>query len=137
MTRRVLTLGYSARMPEDIRVLVEQHRGILVDVRYSAASRHPRWSKAGFERLLGARYVHCPALGNVRYRQGPPIEIADLDAGVRFLEALSAPVAFVMCACKDAATCHRSSVAVDLRRLGFDVEELGTEHRRAVQGRLL
>jgi len=128
MTGTLYTVGYSGRTPAEIKSLVESRDAILIDIRFVAVSRHPQWRKAAFAHLLGDRYLHCPALGNVNYKGGP-VRIADLDAGVRLLESLPGAFGFLMCTCRDGATCHRAIVGSELRLRGFSVQEFEMQPR--------
>lgn len=123
MSRKVYTLGYSGRKPEQLLALLEDLDAVCFDIRLSARSMVPGWNKGPLSRLLGARYVHVPALGNLAYKTGGPIQIADYAAGKALIEASEKPVV-LMCGCKDASLCHRSQVGAQLVAEGFEVVEL-------------
>jgi hypothetical protein len=118
--KEVFLLGYAGRTPEEIRRIAEMVDATVVDIRWRAGSRHPQWAKSNLAKTLGpGRYVHVPALGNLNYKgeRGPQIEIADFDAGRRALDRIAGSV-ILLCVCKDAATCHRTTVAGMLRAAG-------------------
>jgi uncharacterized protein (DUF488 family) len=121
---KVYTIGYSGRTPEGVLAIMNELGGaVLVDVRFKPVSRfQPQWNGKSLANLLGPLYVPLPEFGNVNYKEGP-IEIADYAAGVAKLRALGKP-AVLMCVCKDAATCHRTTLAGMLRADGFEVEEV-------------
>jgi hypothetical protein len=104
----------------------------LLDIRYAARSRVPHWNKGALQKLLGERYVHVPALGNVRYKLGPPIEIADYAAGRAAIEACEYHAVVLLCACADAATCHRSTVGDLLKADGYEVVEMDAAQQREI-----
>jgi len=84
------TLGYTGRKPVDVHQLAIAHRAMLVDIRFSPRSRAAYWQKGALERLLGDRYVHLQALGNVNYRTGGPVQLADYATGKAATERLRA-----------------------------------------------
>ena len=124
MTQRVYTLGYSGRKPAEILQIAEGLDAVVFDVRFSPRSRVPHWSRKRLTELLGDRYLHIRALGNRNYRGGP-IELEDFPAGLELIQDSERPV-ILMCACKDPAICHRSTIADMLRGVGLEVAELGS-----------
>jgi len=74
--RRAFTAGYAGRRPEALARLAERLDLTVFDVRFSPTSRDPRWRRPHLEKLLGDRYRHVGALGNVNYKGGP-ILLAD------------------------------------------------------------
>ena len=122
MKQDIYTTGYSKSKPSQIADLVESLNAILVDIRFSASSRNPAWSKTSLEKLLGERYVHCPAFGNALYRSGG-MQIADYAAGKALLEHIERPV-ILLCACHSPDDCHRTVVGTMLQRDGFTVREV-------------
>ena len=124
MTQRVYTLGYSGRKPAEILQIAEELDATVFDVRFSPRSRVPHWSRKRLTEFLGDRYRHVRALGNRNYRGGP-IELEDFPAGLELIQDSERPV-ILMCACKDPAICHRSTIADMLRGVGLEVAELGS-----------
>lgn len=126
MTAAVFTLGYSGRSVEEIAAAVEERDALLFDIRLVARSRDPRWSGKQLRERFGERYRHVPALGNLNYKSGGPVALSDAEAGLAVVEeAIGAGQAVVLlCACKDAATCHRAAVAALLRGRGYTVTEV-------------
>jgi uncharacterized protein (DUF488 family) len=122
MKQDIYTTGYSKSKPSQITDLVESLNAILVDIRFSASSRNPAWSKTSLEKLLGGRYVHCPAFGNALYRSGG-MQIADYAAGKALLERIDRPV-ILLCVCHSPDGCHRTVVGTMLQRDGFTVREV-------------
>ncbi len=136
--RLAWTTGYAGRRVTDLSRLVEHRDLAVVDIRLSARSRVPQWNRRPLERLLGNRYRHLPELGNLHYRGGGPVVIADLTAGVQALAALER-TPLLLCVCADAATCHRHVVGTRLIELGWNVAEIAWEDAprpRLVQARL-
>lgn len=121
MTIQVYGIGYSGRTLEDLKRIVKALDATLVDISFAPYSRNPVFRKAALEKTLGDRYVYLRAFGNRNYKGGP-VEIVDYDAGKAALEALDKP-ALLMCVCKDAATCHRTTVLQRLAEDGFQAQE--------------
>lgn len=125
MTQQVYTLGYSGRKMPEIQALVERLGAVIFDIRFSPRSRAPVWNGTNFQRVFGARYRHMKAMGNKNYKGGP-IALVDYEAGKAAIEAMGRPV-ILMCVCKDASICHRTTIAERLKSEGFTVEELGRQ----------
>lgn len=109
----------------------------IVDIRLQAWSHHEEWRGAALRQQWKGRYVHVYQLGNLNYANNKPIELRDEQGGMMRLEnILKHRSVVLMCACKDADTCHRS-IVVDLVRASMpDVEivldELQQEQRDVV-----
>lgn len=106
------TLGYSKAKAEHLHAYAQKHDLTVVDVRLSPRSRVAEWNGGRLKALLGARYVHVPALGNINYKSDGPITLADPEAGIKTVAALleRGPVV-LLCACADVTTCHRRVAA--------------------------
>ncbi|MCW5864410.1 MAG: DUF488 domain-containing protein [Anaerolineae bacterium] len=108
------------------RAIVQtSNRRAKIDIRYSPRSRKAGFSRSGLERTFGERYHHVREFGNAAYESGG-LQLADPEAGLRIVEELAAahtgPL-FLMCACEDAATCHRREVGRLLKKRGYSVSE--------------
>jgi uncharacterized protein (DUF488 family) len=112
------TLGYRHRSLDDIAHVLQTYEALLVDVRYTPASRwRPESGRHRLAAYFGARYVWCEALGNRNYNdKGGPIALADYPAGLAqvrtLLETHAALV--LMCVCSEVETCHRRIAAAQL-----------------------
>jgi hypothetical protein len=141
MKRTAYLAGYAGQTPE--RLLAAARRldtppnlspaqteigAYIVDIRLKAQSYTPHWRAYNLRQFFGWRYLHYPSLGNLRYKAGPPVEIADLDAGIELLETFPAccPV-ILLCGCEFVERCHRSDVGIALQGRGWDVCELDWE----------
>ena len=122
MEQRVIyTLGYgtasSAAVVADLAI---RHQAVVVDTRLSARSRNPIWSRGALQRALGDRYVYAgDALGNLNYKNGGPIAIADMAAGADRVSALlhdprGGHDIILLCVCAALEHCHRTVVAATL-----------------------
>jgi uncharacterized protein (DUF488 family) len=74
MHRTLFTLGYEKRtLNEFIRILLDNRINVLVDVRETAWSHKPGFSKAAFRTALeeaGIEYVHADFAGNPKWLRG-------------------------------------------------------------------
>ena len=87
---------------------------LLIDTRFSPKSRRPEWREGVLREKYGARYRTAGAyLGNVNF-QGGPIQIADLEEGLRGLRLYLSEGhdLILLCQCPIYASCHRK-VLVD------------------------
>jgi uncharacterized protein (DUF488 family) len=74
--------------------------------------------------LLGDRYYWLSDFGNVNYKNGGPITIANFDKGVERLVPVKATgkAVVLLCGCADINTCHRKVLAERLaERWGAEV----------------
>lgn len=75
------TIGYEKRsISEYVQILVENQVDVVMDVRETAWSHKPGFSKAGFEQALGSagiRYVHVPELGNPKWLRANAVDHAE------------------------------------------------------------
>src|SRR5579859_6591531 len=89
---------------------------LVVDIRASPRSRwFPAWNRAALEGRYGHHYTWEPRLGNVHYRHRE-LGIQLAPGHREAIEALATLLCegtnvVLLCACKDARTCHRSLVA--------------------------
>lgn len=100
--------------------LIEELRLIVVDIRFAPWSQAPIWRKHHLQEQLGYRYQHVPELGNRNYKNGGPIEIVNIDLGLKRLlsivddedmlirEEYRCPL--ILCACTEYERCHRQPI---------------------------
>jgi uncharacterized protein (DUF488 family) len=124
----IYTYGYTGASVATLGAILARTGALLVDVRFSPASRNPEWSGSRLRATFGEEYLHLKALGNANYRNGGPIELVDLEgAAKRLRPILEGRSVVLLCACKDHAVCHRTVAAVRLAGLlGAKVEHLGS-----------
>ncbi len=100
LTGRLYTLGYAGWQLADLFEAVRRRNAVLADIRFSPASRHPQWSRKQLRALLGDRYRHVQELGNVNYKTGGEIVLADYEEGRAIIARLLAQgrnLTFPMC----------------------------------------
>lgn len=120
---KIYLLGYSGRTPDDIKRIVG--KGLLLDIRLSPKSRKPGFSKKRLEEAFGEQYQWLYEFGNENY-QGGDVKLYDPEAGLEIIKEickLSPGPLFLMCVCRDGATCHRRQVGELLQENGYEVEE--------------
>ncbi len=122
MMRHAFLAGYTSRKPLQLARLAESLDAVVIDGRYSPMSRVPYWTQSALQGVLGQRYRHVKAFGNVTYKTPGVITIADPEAGLRALDDIDRVI--VLCACKDGATCHRLQVGEYLGAHGWEVREV-------------
>lgn len=124
---KLYTFGYHGKSVADLKTLAESLGAVVADIRLTPRSRIPQWNIRKMASALGeACYRHLPELGNRNYKNGGPIEIAELEPGLAKLWALlqASPVILV-CACAHVEKCHRRVVADALaERRGVEAEDL-------------
>jgi uncharacterized protein (DUF488 family) len=116
------TTGYADKDINDLKPLLNALGAVLVDVRFSPTGDLMRWRQIYLKALLRGKYHHIPQLGNRSFRQGKA-QIQNLDLGIKILTSFNTN-AVLMCRCPDANECHRIGIAQELRRKGFEAEEL-------------
>lgn len=124
----IYLLGYSGRTVEDIQRVVGN--GLLLDIRLSPQSRRPGFSRKSLEEHFGESYMWLYEFGNENYTTGNgDIALYDPEVGLEIVRGLCAldnvQNIFLMCVCKNEATCHRRQVGELLRAAGYQVEEWG------------
>lgn len=106
------TLGYTGIKPAQLLAKAIELQAIVLDTRYSPRSRAPQWNGMELARLLGQHYQHAPALGNINYKNGGPIEINMPRVGTQqVVSMLVTQSVILLCACPEVSTCHRRVVA--------------------------
>jgi len=128
------TTGYADKDINDLKPMLNTLDAVLVDVRFFPNSEIMRWRQIYLKTLLREKYFHISQLGNRAFREGG-IQIENLELGIKILISFNAN-AVLMCECADPKTCHRFTIAQELRRRGFAAEELESwKAAFAVQGR--
>jgi hypothetical protein len=76
-------------------------------------SRVAAFNGTAFSRLLGERYYWLSDFGNVNYKNGGPITIANFDKGIERLGPLrnAGRAIVLLCGCPDVDVCHRKVLA--------------------------
>ena len=124
------TIGYSGRTAQELQQIVNNADGALLDIRISPRSRKVGFNRRQLESLFGDNYLWTPEFGNAALDTGG-IELHDPASGLEMIRAIYEDsiadewngAVFLMCACADAATCHRAVVAELLREHGYEVTE--------------
>jgi uncharacterized protein (DUF488 family) len=117
------TTGYAGKEINDLKSMLGALDAVLVDVRFSPTGETMRWRAVYLKTLLREKYRHLPQLGN-RASGESKAQIQNLDLGIKILVSFNSN-AVLMCECADRKVCHRLVIAQELRRKGFEAEELG------------
>jgi hypothetical protein len=116
------TTAYAGKDINDLKPMLDRLDAVLVDVRFSPTSEIMRWRQIYLKTLLREKYHHVPQLGNRSFREGR-VSIQNLDLGIKILLSFNSN-AVLMCECADLKICHRHAIAQELRRKGYEAEEL-------------
>jgi len=123
-------VGYGNKtFPQLVELLRRHGVEVVVDLRAFPTSKREEFRKEELEKALprhGLSYVHLPELGGYRkggYRKF--METEEFSRGMERLEELAGKRrACLMCVEPRSSFCHRRFVAEELRRRGWEVEEL-------------
>lgn len=111
---KLIPFGYGAPKAQERleKIMAEDERALIVDIRYEARSRMPQWNKGALQKRWGERYWPLSALGNVNYNNGHSIKLSMPEIGIPLLvEALSKGCTLVLlCVCPSYDYCHRKKV---------------------------
>jgi len=121
----IYTAGYAGHTPLELLRVATKLDALVIDTRASPRSKIPGWGRTELEGTFGLRYHYLGFWGNLKHKEGGPIEIANWRAGfeiARFL-VVTRPL-ILLCVCYDAETCHRTVLANELRTRGYNVSEL-------------
>ena len=122
----IYTAGYTGKLVQQLVERACSMDALVLDVRLAPRSRSPAWNKGPLTTALDFRYRHVPALGNQNYKNGGPVAVQDMTAGIAEVEAAlrNYPAVILLCVCKETANCHRGVIAEALRAEGHRVEDL-------------
>ncbi len=116
------TTGYAGKDINDLKPMLDTLDALLVDVRFSPTSETLRWRQIYLKTLLREKYRHVSQFGSRADRAGAH-HVQHLDLGIKILLSFNAN-AVLMCECVEEKKCHRIIIAQELRRKGFEAEEL-------------
>lgn len=120
MTGTLYAFGYAGfRQSDDLHAALGDRVDVVADIRLVPLSRDSTWSRRTRQTVedAGYEYIHVSGLGNLNYKAGGPVKLADPAAVGGIIERLEhgANVA-VMCVCWNPDTCHRRNVADLVRK---------------------
>lgn len=122
MKNKIYTTGYTGKNVADLPALLEKLDAVLADVRFAPYSKHLEWRRDYLKLLLKNKYRHVAAFGNRTYKENK-ITIHNFQMGLKIIESWNEKVV-LMCACEKLENCHRAVLTEELRKKGFDVEEI-------------
>lgn len=115
----LFTFGYSGRKVDDLEAWLSRLDATIVDTRFQPMARDATWRKGPLEKRLGSRYTYGGhLLGNVNYKNGGEIKLADEAQGVSWLvvRQMRGEADVLLCVCKDPIGCHRTYIAELVKR---------------------
>jgi uncharacterized protein (DUF488 family) len=120
------TIGYLGRTVGEIEDMMFSLNAYLVDIRYRTRSRIRHWNGNALKEYFETRYWPLSALGNVNYKNGGPVQLANPEIGLSAIRlGLSKAPLILLCACRDWRTCHRRHAAEFIQEhLGCEVVHL-------------
>lgn len=113
---KIYPYGYTTSAATIHRLMQEQAHLLLIDTRLSPWSRLPSWRKSALRDAFGPRYRWVRSLGNINYKNGGPIRLADPETGLCLLYdlLLQGHDMILLCGCASYTTCHRRVIAESL-----------------------
>jgi hypothetical protein len=106
---QVYPCGYARYGALILHLMETNHHLHLIDTRFSPRSRFAMWQEAHLRSRYGARYHRAGRyLGNIHYKDGGPIALADPERGIAGLvQYVREGTSFILlCGCADYSQCH-------------------------------
>ena len=121
----IYTTGFADKDFTLLPDLLDFLDAVLIDVRFApTAGKQIEWRKDYLRLLLKDRYLHVPHLGNRLSKQwGAAPSIQNLSLGIKIITELRANL-LLMCECAEIKECHRLIISQNLKKQGFDTEEI-------------
>jgi hypothetical protein len=108
----IYTFGYQGSTIDQLQAYQQDLGAVVVDIRYVPWSRDKQWTKDRLDDDLQGNYVWARDLGNINYRNGGPIQLANPANSVPHIRArLNRHNIILLCACWNVETCHRKVAA--------------------------
>ena len=79
MSGKIIPFGYAQSGMSELEKLMKDEKAYVVDIRLSPWSKWQEWNQTKLVERFRERYIHMPELGNLNYRQGKPIKIANAE----------------------------------------------------------
>lgn len=120
----IYTTGYAgqevARLPDLLNYLDAR----LIDIRFApTGGKQIQWRKDYLRLLLRDRYRHIPHLGNRLSKNSNEPSIQNLTLGIKIITEMRANL-LLMCECRKLEECHRLIISQNLKKHGFETEEI-------------
>ncbi len=127
--KHIFTFGYSGASLAQLTRLTQVLDATVIDTRYSRLTRRVDFSANRLEAALKARYVHIREFGNVNYKNGGAVKLADPALGIsRVSSIMSEASVILLCVCASWEECHRRDVAELLsKEFALPVKHLSPE----------
>ncbi len=120
----IYTTGYTDQAVARLPALLDYLDACLIDIRFDPLNgRQIQWRKDYLRLLLKDRYRHVPHLGDRLSKSSGASSIQNLALGIRIITELRANL-LLICECAREADCHRRIISQDLKKQGFDTQEI-------------
>ena len=121
----IYTTGFADKDFTLLPDLLDFLDAVLIDVRFAPTTgKQVQWRKDYLRLLLKDRYLHVPHLGNrLSKESSAPPSIQNLSLGIKIITELRANL-LLMCECPEIEECHRLIISQNLKKQGFDTEEI-------------
>lgn len=110
--------GYAVHEARIAQLMQEQSRLIMIDTRLKPWSKKPAWRAEALKAAYGERYRWAGKyLGNLNYKNGGPIRLADPAAGLLGLRhwLQHGYDLLLLCGCADYTRCHLKTIVEALQ----------------------
>lgn len=106
------TFGYAGVVLSDFARATKAREWLVIDTRMLPRSRRAEWNKKSLQQTLDEQYAHVQELGNVNYKSGSEIKLADEALGIKIIvDLLKFRDVLLLCGCKEVDECHRKYIA--------------------------
>lgn len=125
----VYTCSYSVHGPLIEWLMEHDPLTLFIDTRYKVYSVLPQWQEKTLRERYGKRYRTAGAcLGNLNYKGGP-IQIADVEKGIRglLMYLREGYKLLLVCGCRQYETCHVKVIVELLRQVAPEVAVLSPD----------
>ena len=120
----IYTTGFADKDFTLLPGLLDFLDAVLIDIRFAPNSgKQVEWRKDYLRLLLKDRYLHVPHLGNRFSNESGVPSIQNLSLGIKIITELRANL-LLMCECPGINECHRLIISQNLKKQGFDTEEI-------------
>jgi uncharacterized protein (DUF488 family) len=120
----IFTTGFADKDFTLLPDLLDFLDAVLIDVRFAPTNgKQIQWRKDYLRLLLKDRYLHVPHLGNRLSKESGVPSIQNLSLGIKIITELRSNL-LLMCECPGIKECHRMIISQNLKKQGFDTEEI-------------
>lgn len=129
---KVYPCGYAVHGNQIAQLMQEHPQLVMIDTRFKPWSNRPAWRQETLKATYGDRYRWGgKSLGNLNYKSGGPIRLADPVAGLRGLRhwLTHGYDLLLLCGCAVFEQCHLSTIVSLLKSEVPEIEVFRSEQR--------